>query len=83
MKGDFSLSAKQDFELLFPAPSESFFQDFRGEWDGCANGSRANNEIKCYPDFSKTSGVVGKRDTVNSNLMYSIEENIHPDKNYC
>jgi len=48
MKGVFTF-CKTGFELLFPTPPKHFFDDFWSKGDGCANSSRADNQIKHYP----------------------------------
>jgi len=43
------LFRKAGLELLFPASPEHFFYEDWEKGDGCANSSRADNQIKHHP----------------------------------
>lgn len=71
---------KAGFELLFPAPSENPFQDFRSEWDGCADGSRTDFKIKYYPGPFEARCLPYRKIT---NGIKGRQKNNDQNKDFC
>ena len=71
---------KAGFELLLQNSPKHFFEDDWNKREGCANSSRADNQIKHYPRFSESKWIIIERDTINPNEISFLKEKEHPDK---